>query len=238
MSFLQTIQVGDQIAITTTFTPAEWNDVRESVSGRYHLVKNGAVQTIKVAGVAPRTAVGIKKDGSIFTTVIDGRSTDSKGLTLQNTAKLMKDLGAHYAMTFDGGGSSTVVTRELGDSKVTVQNKPSDGNERAVSNSLLFISQYKTGALATIAPASNVLEVFQGETYTDLSVPVKGIDQYMNPVAVSGNGKVTSSILTNTNGKQVVNAKPGTYAGVVTYDGKTTNIQLKVTNTLDSIYNA
>lgn len=228
--FLQTVQVGDQIAISTAFTPAEWNDVRESVSGRYHLVKNGVLQTINVAGVAPRTAVGIKKDGSIFTTVIDGRSTDSKGLTLQNTAKLMKDLGSVYAMTFDGGGSSTVVTRELGDTKVTVQNKPSDGRERSVSNSLLFISQYKTGALATIFPVSNVLEVFEGETYTDLSVPVKGIDQNMNPVAVSGNGKVTSSIITNTNGKQVVNAKPGTYAGVVTYDGKTANIQLKVTN--------
>lgn len=228
--FLQKIQVGDQIAISTKFTPAEWNDVRESVSGRYHLVKNSVLQTIKVAGVAPRTAVGIKKDGSIFTTVIDGRSTDSKGLTLQNTAKLMQDLGAVYAMTFDGGGSSTVVTRELGDNKVTVQNKPSDGNERSVSNSLLFISQYKTGALATIIPVSTVLEVFEGETYTDLSVPVKGIDQYMNPVTISGNAKVTSSILTNTNGKQVVNAKPGTYAGVVTYDGKTANIQLKVTN--------
>lgn len=233
--FLQGIQVGDNIEIQTSFSPAEWNDVRESVGGRYHLVKNGVIQTINVAGVAPRTAVGIKKDGSIFTAVIDGRSTNSKGLTLQNTAKLMKDLGANYAMTFDGGGSSTVVTRELGDSKVTVQNKPSDGAERSVSNSLLFISKYKTGALATIAPKSNVLEVFEGASYTELSVPVKGIDQYMNPVAVSGNGKVTSSILTNKNGKQVVNAKPGTYAGVVTYDGKTTNIQLKVTNTLDSI---
>ena len=175
-------------------------------------MKNGTIQTIKVAGVAPRTAVGIKKDGSIFTAVIDGRSTDSKGLTLQNTAKLMKDLGAHYAMTFDGGGSSTVVTRELGDSKVTVQNKPSDGNERAVSNSLLFISKYKTSALATIAPKSNVLEVFEGATYTDLSVPVKGIDQYMNPVAVSGNGKVTSSILTNQMENKSFHAKPGTYA--------------------------
>lgn len=233
--FLQNVQVGDQIAISTKFTPAEWNDVRESVSGRYHLVKNGTLQTINVAGVAPRTAVGVRKDGSIFTAVIDGRTTNSKGLTLQNTAKLMKDLGAHYAMTFDGGGSSTAVYRELGNDKVTVANNPSDGNERSVSNSLLFISKYKTSALATITPKSNVLEVFQGASYADLSVPVKGIDQYMNPVNVSGNGKVTSSILTNTNGKQVVNADPGTYAGVVTYDGKSTNIQLKVTNTLDSI---
>lgn len=233
--FLETVQVGDQIEITTNFTPTEWNDVRESISGRYHLVKNGALQTIKVAGVAPRTAVGIKKDGSIFTAVVDGRSTASKGLTLQNTAKLMKDLGAHYAMTFDGGGSSTLVARELGADKVTVSNKPSDGGERSVSNTLLFISKYKTSALATIAPASDVLELFQGATYTNLSVPVKGIDQYMNPVAVSGNGTVTSSALKSTNGKQIVTAGPGTYAGVVTYDGKTTNIQIKVTNTLDSI---
>ncbi|WP_391120260.1 phosphodiester glycosidase family protein [Psychrobacillus sp. L3] len=233
--FLQSVQVGDKIEIQTSFSPAEWNDVREAVSGRYHLVKNGAIQTINVAGVAPRTAVGVKKDGSIFTAVIDGRSNDSKGLTLQNTAKLMKDLGANYAMTFDGGGSSTVVTRELGDSKVTVQNTPSDGFERSVSNSLLFISTYKTSALATIAPKSAVLELFQGATYTNLSVPVKGIDSYMNPVAVSGNGTVTSSALTTNGGKQVVSAAPGAYTGVVTYSGKTTNIQIKVTNTLDSI---
>lgn len=233
--FLQNVQIGDKIAIQTSFAPTEWNDVREAVSGRYHLVKNGTLQTINVAGVAPRTAVGVKKDGSIFTAVIDGRTSNSKGLTLQNTAKLMKDLGANYAMTFDGGGSSTVVTRELGDSKVTVQNAPSDGYERSVSNSLLFISKYQTGALAAIAPKSNTLEVFQGATYTDLSVPVKGIDQYMNPVEVSGNGKVTSSALTTNGNKQVVSAAPGTYAGVVAYEGKTTNIQLKVVNTLDSI---
>ncbi|WP_391207960.1 phosphodiester glycosidase family protein [Psychrobacillus sp. L4] len=233
--FLQTIQVGDKIEINTSFTPAEWNDVREAVSGRYHLVKNGTLQTIQVAGVAPRTAVGIRSDGSIFTAVIDGRTSNSKGLTLQNTAKLMKDLGANYAMTFDGGGSSTVVTRELGNDKVTVVNKPSDGYERSVSNTLLFISKYKTSTLNTIAPTSNVLEVFQGAAYTDLSVPVKGIDQYMNPVAVSGIGKVTSAALTSSGGKQVVSASPGTYDGVVTYDGKSTTIKLVVTNSLDSI---
>ncbi|MFF2752127.1 phosphodiester glycosidase family protein [Psychrobacillus sp. NPDC058041] len=233
--FLQTIQVGDRIEISTTFTPVEWNDVQESVSGRYHLVKNGTLQTIQVAGVAPRTAIGIRKDGSIFTAVIDGRSNDSKGLSLQNTAKLMKDLGANYAMTFDGGGSSTVVTRELGDNKVTVINNPSDGYERSVSNSLLFISKYKTGALHTIAPTSDVIEVFQGATYADLSVPVKGIDQYMNPVQLSGNGKVTSPALTASGGKQIVSASPGIYGGVVTFDGKTTNIKVVVTNTLDSI---
>ena len=233
--FLKGINVGDQIEISTKFTPAEWNDVREAVSGRYHLVKNGVLQTIKVAGIAPRTAVGVRKDGSLFTAVIDGRTTQSKGLTLQNTAKLMKDLGANYAMTFDGGGSSTMVVRELGNQKVTVANNPSDGYERSVANSLLFVSTYKTGPAVTISPASNVLEVFQGAAYTDLTVPVKGLDQYMNPVAISGNGKVTSTILSNVNGKQVVNAKPGTYAGMVTYEGKTTNIQLRVTNTIDSI---
>lgn len=233
--FLKNLQVGDKVEISTSFTPAEWNSVRESVSGRYHLVKNGALQTITTPGIAPRTAIGVKKDGSIFTAVIDGRTTKSKGLTLQNTAKLMKDLGAQYAMTFDGGGSSTVVVRELGNDKVTVANKPSDGAERAVANSLLFISKYKTSAVMTITPSSSTVEVFQGAAYSDLSVAVKGIDQYMNPVPISGKGKVTSTILKSEGGKQVVTAGPGTYPGVVTYDGKTTNIQLKVTNTLDDI---
>ena len=78
-------------------------------------------------GRAPRTAVGIKKDGSLMLVVVDGRSNNSAGLTLAELATYMLRLGAREAVNFDGGGSSVLAINGL------VVNKPSDGKERPVS---------------------------------------------------------------------------------------------------------
>ncbi|MYR64086.1 phosphodiester glycosidase family protein, partial [Streptomyces sp. SID625] len=56
------------------------------------------------------------------------------GLTLAEVAAALRDLGASDGFNLDGGGSSTLVAREPGATKVTVRNHPSDGAERAVAN--------------------------------------------------------------------------------------------------------
>lgn len=90
---------------------------------------------------APRNAVGVKADGSIFFLLVDGRQgTYSKGLTLEQTAQLMKSLGAVWAGNMDGGGSTTLLSRYSGESSFSLRNKPSDGKERRVANSWIFIS--------------------------------------------------------------------------------------------------
>ena len=52
-------------------------------------------------------------------------------------AELLKDLGAHFAMALDGGGSSTMVI-EGGNGKSVILNSPIDnyipGRERPVAN--------------------------------------------------------------------------------------------------------
>lgn len=78
-------------------------------------------------GRAPRTAAGVKKDGTVILLVVDGRSSASAGMTLQELASYMVKLGAWQAVNFDGGGSSEMVL----DGKIL--NNPSDGRERAVS---------------------------------------------------------------------------------------------------------
>ncbi|MGE6487616.1 phosphodiester glycosidase family protein [Paenisporosarcina sp. NPDC076898] len=236
--YLKGFTVGDQIEIQTNFEPAEWNTVKEAVSGRYHLVKDGIEQNITTAGVNPRSAVGVRQNGSVFTVVVDGRRAGySKGLTLQQTAKMMKEMNAYNAITFDGGGSSTLVTRELGDSKLTVANKPSDGFERAVSNTLLFVSKWDTSALYAIVPQYKTIELFQGGTYESLTVPVKGIDQYMNPVVIggSGNAQLQSDAIKQIGTTAKVVGAPGIYNGIISAAGKSTSIQVKITNELDLI---
>ena len=76
---------------------------------------------------APRTAAGVKKDGTVILLVVDGRSSSSAGMTLQELASYLVKLGAWQAVNFDGGGSSEMVL----DGKIL--NTPSDGRERPVS---------------------------------------------------------------------------------------------------------
>lgn len=56
-----------------------------------------------------RTAVGIIDELHYLLVVTDGRTTESKGLTLYETANFMKAMGAKTAYNLDGGGSSTIV---------------------------------------------------------------------------------------------------------------------------------
>ena len=57
----------------------------------------------------PRTAIGIKSDGTYIFVVSDGRTDESEGLSLLQLAEFMKSLGAETAYNLDGGGSSTMV---------------------------------------------------------------------------------------------------------------------------------
>ncbi len=57
----------------------------------------------------PRSAVGIREDGTLVFYAVDGRQAPkSSGFTLKNLALRMKELGCVYAANFDGGGSTEV----------------------------------------------------------------------------------------------------------------------------------
>jgi len=83
----------------------------------------------------PRTAIGIKSDGTYIFVVSDGRTEESEGLSLLQLAEFMGNLGAETAYNLDGGGSSTMVF------KGSVVNTPTgggigngSGSERKVSD--------------------------------------------------------------------------------------------------------
>lgn len=56
----------------------------------------------------PRTAIGIIDDKHYVLVVSDGRTDESKGLSLKELADFMKDLKVTTAYNLDGGGSSTM----------------------------------------------------------------------------------------------------------------------------------
>lgn len=119
----------------------KWPELEQAIGLHCVLVENGAnVCADKSATRAPRTAVGVRRDGTVFFLAADGRQDSSIGLSLTELADLMIKEGAVWAGNLDGGGSTTVVSREIGSDRLTVQNTPSDGSERNVANCLLFIA--------------------------------------------------------------------------------------------------
>jgi len=122
---------------STALDGSEW----QAISGfeATWLVKNGVNQYTQDKNTAPRTAIGLKADGSLVMMVNDGRLTDSPGLTVYECAEMMLTLGCTDAILCDGGGSATMITqREKQDLQVC--NTPSDGAERAILGGLLVVS--------------------------------------------------------------------------------------------------
>lgn len=124
------------------------NKIFHAISGDRMLILGGEiVGDLNDTKLHPRTAIGVNRNGRwIYLVVVDGRQPFySSGATFQELAELLKELGAHYAMALDGGGSSTmVIVGEFGNSLVL--NSPIDnyipGRERPVANHFgVFISQ-------------------------------------------------------------------------------------------------
>lgn len=89
----------------------------------------------------PRTMVGMKEDGTIVMTVVDGRQPNKNmyGATASEMAAILKHYGCKDGYNLDGGGSSTMVI--LDDGEFRVLNSPSDGGERSDSNCLLIVAK-------------------------------------------------------------------------------------------------
>lgn len=82
----------------------------------------------------PRTAIGSTDDGRIILFVCEGRNQtpDTPGFTLEETAKILLDLGCVEALNLDGGGSSCMLVN----GKETI--KPSDGEQRAITSAIIL----------------------------------------------------------------------------------------------------
>lgn len=133
---LERVQVGDRVRLRETLGTDVADEAELVIGAGPSLVTDGKADVRSAEeniagdiarGRAPRTAIGVKKDGTVILLVVDGRSRSSAGMSLQELADYMVKLGAWQALNFDGGGSSEMVL----DGKIL--NNPSDGRERAVS---------------------------------------------------------------------------------------------------------
>ncbi len=84
---------------------------------------------------APRTAVGIKENGNLVFVVADGRQESSDGLTGEELAQKLLDLGIRDAVNLDGGASSEMIIEG------SIVNRPSAGRERMLACSFVVLER-------------------------------------------------------------------------------------------------
>lgn len=156
------INVGDQLDIFLTTTPP-WQDYQYAISGGPIIVEDGQFRqdcdpalpesericeeftedyhnSHYFENHIPRSAVGYDADNNLLIMMmVEGYEIDhSDGMTQRELADLFVNLGADYAMEFDGGGSSSLW---IGDNFV---NDFGYRGERRVTNALMLFWNNET----------------------------------------------------------------------------------------------
>ncbi len=86
--------------------------MRDAVQFGPFLIINGKRSFVRGNGgwgIAPRTAIGQRKDGIVLFLVINGRLANSIGADMIDLCDIMENYGAYNAANLDGGSSSELV---------------------------------------------------------------------------------------------------------------------------------
>ena len=151
---LNKLKVGDEITLDfeIKFEDKLVNIAQAIGSDNYtQILVNGVVaQSGFWDELHPRTGFGVSQTrDTVFMLVVDGRSAISAGCTTKVLAEMLKHYGAYNAVNWDGGGSSCLYVRPMGQ-----MNNGSDGGERACGNGMFAVANVPEtdNTIAKIAP--------------------------------------------------------------------------------------
>lgn len=140
------LKVGDRVELEFGLGISDI-EIESAIGGGPMLVANGKADVGKqdefkndiMLGRAPRTGVGITKDGLMILAVLEGRNPlSSIGGTLTEFAELLREYGAYSAMNLDGGASSAMI---IGNEQMSL----SITGSRGISNVLAIFDMMETG---------------------------------------------------------------------------------------------
>jgi len=187
------MKVGDPITAEYKVLPQDSSknyDVEHfkmMIGGGTILVDNGQPAEFSrndtdVNGYRARTAVGYSKDQRYVYIITADHSDTSYGMSLQELQQFMVQLGVWKGLNLDGGGSTQMVARPLGETNVQLVNNTEYGSERQVVNGL---------GVYSLAPKGEVKNfTLSGETHLLLNeqaqFQMKGYDIYYNPIDLTG----------------------------------------------------
>lgn len=132
-------------AVKAASEDPEWEDcirAEDVLSAGPMLLVGGGCDSVVQASFNtarhPRTAAGVRKNGSKVFVVVDGRTKQSAGVSIPELQRIMLWLGCTDAINLDGGGSTTMVVNG------EIVNHPCDNGkfdaagERSVANAVVI----------------------------------------------------------------------------------------------------
>jgi hypothetical protein len=151
---LNKLKVGDEITLDFEIRfDGELVNIAQAIgSDNYEqiLVNGKAAESGFWNELHPRTGFGtsVTRD-TVYMLVVDGRSAISAGCNTRVVGEMLKHYGAYNAVNWDGGGSSCIYVRSLGQ-----MNNGSDGNERACGNGMFAVADVPEtdNTIVSIAP--------------------------------------------------------------------------------------
>ena len=175
--------LGDKLEYSLDIEPSMSLDT--AVGGHVLLVENGQPvnpERLPPPGSprGPRTAVGIDAAGEKVNFYTIESTSSTPGITLPELSVFLSRQGMDRALNLDGGGSSTMVARRLGELQPALINQPRFGSMRAVPNAVgIFNRAPKTEPEQLMIQGKNVL-LFGAET----SYQVSGHDRHYHPLVI------------------------------------------------------
>lgn len=148
-----TIDASDNVTVAEVPTGGWTNDVSSTdiIANGPMLTNGGSIDSSYLSGIGshctsrnPRSAVGVTSGNNLIMLTVDGRTDSSAGMTCEELAQTMLDLGCDQSTNLDGGGSTTLWAD--GEPFSGVINYPSDNSnydhlgERSVSNAIAVTS--------------------------------------------------------------------------------------------------
>lgn len=150
---LDALNIGDEVIVSMSLLfDGQEVDMAQCIGGDTYalIVNNGQVEQSNFWNENhPRTAFGTSEDGTVqYFLVVDGRGA-STGCTTKILGEIIHYYGAYRAVNWDGGGSSCLYVRNLGQ-----MNNGSDGYERACGNGMFAVANVPEvdSVIASIAP--------------------------------------------------------------------------------------
>lgn len=164
---------GDLVTLTTSCSDSVISNAQWASGAGDIIVRNGAITDSSQwvygkDGRNPRTALGVKADGTLILYEVDGRQSGySGGLSEKDLADELLQQGCQWAVNLDGGGSSILSARLPGSDSVSIQNSPSGGSARSCATFILLVTDDPgTGPATRLALREDGLVVLAGSSVT------------------------------------------------------------------------
>ena len=222
----QTVNANYNLTSLTTGAKKDPASYQMMVGGHTILVEDGKaanfsrdVSSISGNSARSRTAVGYSRDNKKVYMVTAEDYGNSSGMTLKELQEVLTRLGVWKGLNLDGGGSTTMAARPLGDFEVGLAHPTENSGgttERRVINGIGIYTSAPKGEVRGIK-ASGPSVIFMGQS---AGYSLKAYDTYYNPIeptgmtaqwsAENGFGTMNGSTFTPTkSGKTTLTAKSG-----------------------------